>query len=75
MYGVCYLYSIRKTNNLIKLFQSLAKPHHYMFGSLLTSVGKPASHYTRDCFPKQFQPAFEDFKKYFKKKTGVDWDE
>jgi len=59
----------------VKLFQSFAKPHHYSFGAKLTSVGKPASYYTLDCHPKQFQPAFEDFKKYFKKKTGIDWDE
>ena len=65
MYRDC-LPSIEKLANAIVLIR---------FGAKLTSVGKVASYYTLDCYPKQFQPAFEDFKKYFQRKTGVDWDE
>ncbi|KAH8820038.1 hypothetical protein F5884DRAFT_643417, partial [Xylogone sp. PMI_703] len=58
------------------LFQSRAVPHTYMAGAKFNKGRAPTVFY-RDlmCKPKTFDDAFQDFKRLFKNKTGVPWDQ
>ncbi|PBP15730.1 brct domain containing protein [Diplocarpon rosae] len=57
------------------LFESNNKfPPLYMFGAKLSRSHRPLSYYRQDCRPMDFPTAFTCFKKFFKEKSGVDWD-
>ncbi|RFU34659.1 hypothetical protein B7463_g1732, partial [Scytalidium lignicola] len=58
------------------LFQSRAAPHTYMTGAKFNKGYTPTVFY-RDimCRPKTLQDALQDFKKLFKNKTGVPWEQ
>ncbi|RDL41230.1 uncharacterized protein BP5553_01209 [Venustampulla echinocandica] len=56
------------------LFESHTKPSHYMFGAKYNRSSCKTSYYRDECRPKIFYDAFRDFKTFFTKKTGVEWD-
>ncbi|EKD14011.1 brct domain containing protein [Drepanopeziza brunnea f. sp. 'multigermtubi' MB_m1] len=57
------------------LFESHAKaPPLYMFGAKFSRTHRPTSYYREDCHPMVFSTAFNCFKKFFREKSGVDWD-
>lgn len=58
----------------MKLFESNAKPHHYMCGAKFSRPHLAASWYNSKCFPMTFYEAFTIFKKFFLEKTGLEWD-
>lgn len=58
-----------------QLFESNAKPSHYMAGAKLTSPGRHASYWRSECHPKKFWTAFYDFTGWFKNVTGIAWDD
>jgi hypothetical protein len=60
---------------LLQLFESNARPCHYMAGAKLTSPGRPASYWRTECHPKRFWDAYRDFKDWFKNITGIEWDD
>jgi hypothetical protein len=45
-----------------------------MAGAKLTSPGRPASYWRTECHAKIFRDAYYDFMAFFKKITGIDWD-
>ncbi|KAH7336446.1 hypothetical protein BKA65DRAFT_402145 [Rhexocercosporidium sp. MPI-PUGE-AT-0058] len=58
------------------LFESHNKaPPIYMFGAKLSRTCRPISYYRCDCRPMDFATAFSCFKKFFKDRTGIDWDD
>lgn len=61
--------------NSAQLFESHAKPCHYMAGAKLTSPGRKASYWRTECHPKRFWEAFRDFTGWFKNITGIEWDD
>ncbi|KAE8452538.1 hypothetical protein EG329_000441 [Mollisiaceae sp. DMI_Dod_QoI] len=56
------------------LFESHALPRLYMFGAKLSRTHRPTSYYREECHAMEFRDAFKHFQKWFKVKTGVDWD-
>lgn len=46
-----------------------------MAGARLTSPGRPVSYWNEKCKPKDHREALKDFKKFFKDKTGIAWDD
>jgi hypothetical protein len=46
-----------------------------MVGAKYQKGGEKAKLHREMCFPKEFHNAFVDFKKLFKKKTGIEWDQ
>jgi hypothetical protein len=59
----------------IQLFQSTAAPHTYMFAAKYRTTARRDASYFRDwCTPKYFNDAFQDFKVFFRSKTGYEWD-
>lgn len=46
-----------------------------MFGAKYSRPSLPASYYRQDCRPMEFSTAFYCFRKFFREKTGVEWDE
>ena len=61
--------------NLPQLFESNAKPCHYMAGAKLTSPGRKPSFWRTECHPKRFWEAYGDFVGWFKNVTGREWDD
>ncbi|CZT47581.1 uncharacterized protein RSE6_08161 [Rhynchosporium secalis] len=58
------------------LFESHNKfPPIYMFGAKLSRSHRPITYYRQDCQPMTFADAFRCFQKFFKEKTGIDWDD
>ncbi|KAL2068955.1 hypothetical protein VTL71DRAFT_15293 [Oculimacula yallundae] len=58
------------------LFESHSKsPPIYMFGAKLSRTSRPLTYYRQDCVPMDFATAFHAFKKFFKEKTGINWDD
>ncbi|KAK0110713.1 hypothetical protein ONS96_002312 [Cadophora gregata f. sp. sojae] len=58
------------------LFESNAKPPHlYMFGAKYSRSHRPLTFYRQDCHPMDFHTAFTCFKKFFKERSGIDWDD
>ncbi|KAG9228802.1 hypothetical protein BJ875DRAFT_388665 [Amylocarpus encephaloides] len=57
------------------IFQSICKPHTHMFGAKYTSSKHRHTSYHRESSsPRLFHEAFDDFKVFFKDKTGLEWD-
>lgn len=56
------------------LFESNARPHHYHFAAKLNTNSKLVR-YRQDCIPSQFEEAFFKFRRFFRDKTGIDWDD
>jgi hypothetical protein len=46
-----------------------------MVGAKYQKGGEKARFHREMCFPKEFYNAFVDFKRLFKKKTGIEWDQ
>ncbi|PVH88646.1 hypothetical protein DL98DRAFT_477182 [Cadophora sp. DSE1049] len=58
------------------LFESNAKsPLLYMFGAKYSRSHRPLTFYRQDCRPMDFCTAFHCFKKFFKERSGIDWDD
>ncbi|KAL5317700.1 hypothetical protein ACEPPN_014798 [Leptodophora sp. 'Broadleaf-Isolate-01'] len=58
------------------LFESHNKaPPLYMFGAKLSRTCRPIAYYRQDCHPMDFATAFSCFKKFFKERSGIDWDD
>lgn len=63
------------STDIFQLFESNAKPCHYMAGAKLTSPGRKPSFWRDECHPKRFWDAFRDFQGWFKNVTGREWDD
>ena len=46
-----------------------------MFGAKLNSPGRHTSWFREKCLPKEFHLAFADFLHFYKKHTGIAWDD
>jgi hypothetical protein len=58
-----------------QLFESNAKPHLYMAGAKLVQNKRLSSYWRQEMSPNQYYVGFANFKKFFKDKTGIDWDD
>ncbi|KAH7409167.1 hypothetical protein BKA64DRAFT_773789 [Cadophora sp. MPI-SDFR-AT-0126] len=58
------------------LFESNTKaPLLYMFGAKYSRSHRPLTFWRQDCRPMDFHTAFTCFKKFFKERSGIDWDD
>jgi hypothetical protein len=63
------------TNVSFQLFESNAgPPHHFMTGCILSRSHRQTTYYREHCHPMPFAEAFFYFKDFFRKKTGIEWD-
>lgn len=58
----------------LKLFESNAKPVTYKFGATYHKPGQKNMHYTDNLDDADFCVKFKQFKQFFQKKTGINWD-
>lgn len=58
----------------LKLFESNAKPVIYKFGATYHKPGQKNMHYTEYLDDADFCVKFKQFKQFFQKKTGINWD-
>lgn len=76
MFTLSTTHTYLSTNTQSQLFESHNKaPPLYMFGAKFFRSRRPASYWRQDCRPMAFHTAFTCFKKFFKNKTGIDWDQ
>lgn len=62
----------------LKIWESHGKPHHYQMTAKYYSKprdSQPAIHRFPEETPALFDPVFAHFKRFFRKKTRIDWDE
>lgn len=61
-----------------QIWESNGKPHHYQMTAKYYSKprdSQPAIHRYPEEAPALFDRVFDHFKRFFRKKTGIDWDE
>ncbi|KAK7747136.1 hypothetical protein SLS62_009191 [Diatrype stigma] len=61
-----------------KIWESHGKPHHYQMTAKYYSKprdSQPAIHRFPEETPALFDPVFDHFKRFFRKKTKIEWDE
>lgn len=60
---------------MTKIFESNAVPHTYMVGARFNRPGHATLFIKEFMVPATFDIAFKQFRKFFKIKTGIDWDQ